>query len=357
MTFAFYLSRIFVFSITGVILTLGALAGLLDILENGNTVIARNGRAIDLLHYAALIAPTIMASVIPIASLTGALIAFSNLAGRNEIVAIRTSGVTLYWIVARLAPAAITIGALYFILRFVIAPYTEIHAHEWLTEPEAAVAAVDAVSNASYWISSGPTIIGFESASKEGAQLRGVIILERDASGRLSRHTAAKQARHTPAGWVFENVVSQFVARAGAAQAQSGPFRLVNGPLPIDIQAAMIPNARVRFRQPGLPEAQVWAGGASPAFHQTNFFDAMAAPFVPFLMLLATAPLALGTSRYPSRARDISIALCIGFGYLLTGGISRSLGESGVLPPLLAIGGPLIIFLLAAISILAHREG
>ncbi len=363
MTFALYLTRVFALSTAAALLAMGALAELLDLLDNGNTVIAHYGRLLDLAKYAVLITPTVAASVIPIASLIGALITFGALAGNNEIVAMRSSGMTLYWIVARLAPVALFIGVLYFALRFIVAPYTEIQVYELLREPETADAAASEGASGSmpakgaYWISSGQVILAFDDAEDEGRKLRQVMIVERDADGRMVRHMTASEGRFEKGDWHFEGVSSQIIRRQGPVKGQDNEYTLVDGPQPIDILAATIPNARARLRQPGLPEAKIWAGSNSPAYRQVNFYEALAAPFVPMIMLLAAAPLALGTARHPSRVRDMAIALGTGFGYLLASGVSRSLGEAGVMPPLLAVLGPVVIFVLATISILAHREG
>lgn len=356
MTFTLYLSRIYVFSVAAAALALGALAELLDLLENGNAVIARYGNASDLVRYALLLAPAIGASVIPIASLTGAMITFAGLARHNETTVIRGSGVTLYWIAGRLAPAALLTGLLYFTLRFVIAPYSDIRAYEWVNPPETAVNE-DAGHKGDYWIGSATVIIRFAWAGEEGRLMRDVTVFERDDRGHLLRHTSAERGRYQNGVWVFEGARTLMAHAAGSHPAHSDAFVLPDGPSPTDIRAAMIPGARARLSQPGLPGAEVWAGRNSPAMLMTNFFDAMASPFVPLVMLLAAAPLALGAARYPGQAQYAGMALGTGFGYLLTGGIFRALGEAGILPPLLAIGGPLAIFLIAGVSIMACLEG
>ncbi|MEQ1887549.1 MAG: LptF/LptG family permease [Alphaproteobacteria bacterium] len=363
MTFALYLTRIFALSVGVALLALGALAELLDLLDNGNAVIARDGRLGDLGSYAALIMPSIAASVVPIATLIGALITFGNLAVHNEIVAMRSSGMTIYWIVGRLAPVTLVIGLVYFGVRFVAAPYTEILVHEMLREPEPAAqadldtGAAGMPGQAAYWISSGPMIMGFERAEDEGRRMQHVTLIRRGPDGRIVSHATARTGRLIDGVWQFDGVTARSINREGASKAQAGALTLADGPEPVDILSATILNARVRLHQPGLPEAKIWAGGNSPGYYLTNFYEALAAPFVPMIMLLAAAPLALGTSRYPSRARDMAVALAAGFGYLLASGVFRSLGESGVMPPVLAVGGPVLIFMLATSSILAHREG
>lgn len=356
MTITLYLTRVLAISIGAALLALGALAELLDLLENANTVIARNGRLQDLAYYAALITPSAASSVIPIASLTGALVAFGSLAGRNEIVAMRMAGITLYSILLRLMPAALVIGLLYFVMRFLISPYTEIQVHEWLTEPETIIMSEQPVTIGNYWISSGPVIIAFEGIAEQGRRLLHVSIFERDSKGRLIRHSTAMTARYEGAEWRLEGLKSRIVAQPGTEGPQ-GALVLRDGPLPIDVLSATVPNARVRLGQPGIQDANVWAGRDSPAYHATNFYEAITSPFVPLIMLLAAAPLALGTPRHPTLSRDTTIAMGIGFGYLLTSGIFRPLGESGVMPPFIAVSGPLIIFVLAAVSVLTHREG
>jgi lipopolysaccharide export system permease protein len=363
MTFAFYLSRIFVLSVGAALLTLGILAELLDLLDNGNAVIAQHGGLLDLAYYAALITPTVVASVLPIATLIGALITFGNLAGHNEIVAMRSSGMTIYWIVARLAPVTVMIGIAYFAMRFVVAPYTEIQVHEMLREPDPIVqpeldaAAASLPVKGAYWISSGPMIMGFERVAEQGRTVRRVTLIERDSTGRIVAHTTAREGRFNNGEWLFEGAVSQTLRRDAPAPLRASSFTLADGPQPVDILSATILNARVRLSLPGAAGANIWAGGNSAAYHVTNFYDALAAPLVPMIMLLAAAPMALGSSRYPSRVWDIGVALAAGFGYLLASGVFRSLGDTGVMPPVVAVWGPVIVFLVATSSILAHREG
>lgn len=356
MTFTLYLSRVFLFSVAVAALALGALAELLDLLENGNAVIARYGYASDLVRYALILTPAIGASVLPIASLTGAMITFAGLARHNETAVIRSTGITIYWMVSRLAPAALLIGLLYFILRFVIAPYSEIRAFEWVNPPESASSG-ELFHKGDYWIGSTKAIIRFSQAGEEGRLMQDVTIFERDALGRLLRHTQAERGRYEKGIWIFEGARSMKIHAPGTHPALSDAFVLAEGPSPTDIRAAMIPGARARLSQPSLPEASVWAGRNSPALLTTNLFDAMASPFVPLVMLIAASPLALGTARNPSQARFVGMAIASGFGYLLIGGIFRALGEAGIVPPLLAISGPLAIFLITGVCIMAYLEG
>jgi len=363
MIFALYLTRVFSLSTGAALLALGALAELLDLLDNANNVMALDGRLAGLAHYAALITPTIAASVIPIATLIGALIAFGNLAGHNEIVAMRSAGMTLYWAVVHLVPAALIIGLAYFMLQYVIAPYTEIQVYEMLRAHESGDQAErqsptgSAPANGAYWIGSGPMLMAFGSVEDMGRIITDVSLFERDADGRVARLVRARLGKFAESEWRFEGVSTRRIGGSAVSPLKDGTFTLAGGPQPVDIMAATIPNARLRLTAPGLPTADVWAGSNSPAARRTNFYEATAAPFVPVIMLLAAAPLALATARHPSRVRDMGIALCTGFGYLLTSGVLRSLGESGVMPAMLSVWGPVIIFALAAASILAHAEG
>lgn len=363
MIFSLYLTRIFLLSAGTAFLALGALAELLDLLDNANSVMAQDGRLAALVRYAALITPTIAASVIPIATLIGALVAFGNLGGNNEIVAMRSAGMSLYWVVLHLAPAAFLIGLGYFTLQFIVAPYTEIQVYEMLRAHESGDQAGGqsppgyASANGAFWIGSGPLLMAFGSVGDKGSIITDVTLFSRDADGRVVRYMRARQGKFTVDGWRFDGASAQRIGGSTAVAGEEETFTLAGGPQPIDITAATIPNARLRLTAPGRSATDVWAGGNSPAAAQANFFEATAAPFVPVIMLLAAAPLALGTARHPSRARDIGVALCAGFGYLLTCGVFGSLGESGVMPALLAVWGPIVIFALAAGSILAHAEG
>lgn len=358
MTLAFYLSRVFLTSIGSALVALISLAELLDLLDNANKVFSRNESGADIAHYALLILPSAAASAIPAATLIGAMAAFAGLAGHNEIVGLRAAGVTLYRIVWKLTPVAFLVGMVYFVLLFVVTPDTEIAVHGWLAPAdEEAAMTVDGIAEGNFWVSSGPNILSFDHISEDGKLLQRVSLYRLDSDGRLLERTTAERAVRLEDSWRLDTAVRTSVQTPEARLKIFETLEMAKGPLPADLLAAAIPTARARLVLPGRSDAEVWSGANTPSSYLTNFYQAMAAPLVPLIMVLAAAPLAFGSSRHPVAPATVLGALALGFGFLLVNGIFRSLGQSDVLPAILAGWGPTGIFLLLGLSVLLHNEG
>jgi lipopolysaccharide export system permease protein len=358
MTLSRYLTRAFLAAILSALVALIALAELLDLLDNANTVLSRNESILDLAHYALLIMPSIAASAIPAATLIGTMAAFAGLAGHNEIIAMRAAGITLYRIVAALAPAALFIGLVYFVLLVLVTPNTEVAVHGWLVTPdEETETAGDGMPQGNFWVSSGPNVLSFDSVSEDGTQLQKVSLYRLDDDGRLVERTTAAQAVRLDGFWRLDAVVRTSVGEPEARPETFDTLEMPGGPRPAEVLAAAVPTARARLVQPGGLNAEVWSGANSPSFYLTSFYQAIAAPLVPLIMVLAAAPLAFGTSRHPAQGTTALAALALGFGFLLVNGIFRSLGQADALPPILAGLAPTAIFLLLSLSVLIHSEG
>jgi lipopolysaccharide export system permease protein len=358
MTLSRYLTRALLAAILSALVALIALAGLLDLLDNANTVLSRNESILDLVHYALLIMPSIAASAIPVATLIGTMSMFAGLAGHNEIIAIRAAGITLYRIVAALAPAALFIGFAYFVLLVLVTPNTEVAIHGWLVTPdEETETAGDGMPQGNFWVSSGPNVLSFDGVSEDGTQLQKVSLYRLDDDGRLVERTTAAQAVRLDGFWRLDAVVRTSVGEPEPRAETFDTLEMPGGPRPAEVLAAAVPTARARLVQPGGLNAEVWSGANSPSFYLTSFYQAIAAPLVPLIMVLAAAPLAFGTSRHPARGTAALAALALGFGFLLVNGIFRSLGQADALPPIMAGLAPTAIFLLLSLSVLIHSEG
>lgn len=358
MTLSRYLLHVFLTAILSALIVLIALAELLDLLDNANTVLSRNQRILDLAHYALLIMPSIAASAIPAATLIGAMAAFAGLAAHNEIIGMRAAGITLYRIVAALMPVALFIGLVYFVLLFLVTPTTEVAVHGWLATPdEETETPGNGMTQGNFWVSSGSNILSFDSISEDGKQLRKVSLYQLDGDGRLVERTTAEQAVRLDGSWRLETAVRTPVGESGPGPEIFETLAMPGGPQPAEVLAVTVPAARGASIRSNGPDGEVWSGANSPSFYQTSFYQAIAAPLVPLIMVLAAAPLAAGTSRHPAQGTTALAALALGFGFLLVNGIFRSLGQADAIPPVLAGLTPTAIFLLLGLSVLTHSEG
>jgi lipopolysaccharide export system permease protein len=94
----------------------------------------------------------------------------------------------------------------------------------------------------------------------------------------------------------------------------------------------------------------------APSEFQTRIQRTIAQGFAPLIMLLFALPAALG---HPRSNRTLPILFGIGGGllYLVVDGLLTAMGQTGVLPPLVAAWGAPAAFGAGGLTILLYAEG
>ena len=94
----------------------------------------------------------------------------------------------------------------------------------------------------------------------------------------------------------------------------------------------------------------------SPSQFKTRLYRTVAEGLAPIIMLLLALPTALGYAR-SNRTAPVIFGLGCGLFYLVTDGLLTAMGQTGVLPPLVAAWGAPVAFAAGAISVLLYAEG
>jgi lipopolysaccharide export system permease protein len=84
---------------------------------------------------------------------------------------------------------------------------------------------------------------------------------------------------------------------------------------------------------------------------------AFAGPFGAIIMLLLSAPVALGSFRSTQGAMLLVSGLAAGLLFLVVNGLLTALGEGGAISPFLAVWGAPVIFGALAVTVLVSLEG
>jgi lipopolysaccharide export system permease protein len=351
MTLLRYLSRLMLARFFTALLALAGIAGLLDIIDNAGTVIDRRGNAFDLLTYLGYRLPSILVSVFPLAVLVAAIFVFAGLALHQEIVALRAAGVTFQRILRSLVPAAALIGLVYWGLSNLAAPATELALYDWLGPTDAE----KDNEPKSHWVRLGTAILSFETVSDRGAQLSNVTVYERTREGNLLRRLGAARATYLGHGaWRLDGLAD---SAATGRQTVYTDHMIWRAPLkPRDTLLAAIPPAQSGLVQPRRSAAFGWIGANSSAYYATRAQAALAIALIPFVMVCLALPVAAAGGRRSELASRLAIGLGAGLGYMLLDGILRTLGETGVLPALVAGWGATLLFMLAGASMILYIQ-
>lgn len=345
-----YVLRTVATRILGAALILMAILQILDLLDVTTDILDRGLGMAGVAYYAALRLPRLFEQVAPIAVLAGGLFAFSQLARESAVVAMRSTGISGYRIVAMAAPAAIAVMLLDVMCGQVLAPRADPTLADWWKNTTPAAERKEPQPRT---FRAGADLAIGASASADGRQIANLTIFRRDAKGILVQKIETPMARFDGKVWTLDAPkTTRFVgdlAQSSTAASTTWPTAL----RPQDVQglfgddtAPTAASARRALENGGSDRPE--------SFYATHFQAAFASPFVSLVMLLLSAPVALANFRSGQGAVLLTAGLGAGLLFLVANGMLTALGESGALSPILAVwAAPVIFGALAARAFLA----
>lgn len=339
--------------ILGAAAVLMGIMQILDLLEVTDDILDRGLGLAGVAYYAALRAPRLVEQVAPIAVLAGGLFAFSQLARESAIISMRAAGISAYRILAMAAPAAVMMMVLHFVCAQVIAPRTDPVLDAWWRSTTPAAEVKDQGPR-SFRV--GDDLVIAAASTSDGRALTAVKVYRRDKAGRLIERIEAPTARLQAKGWVLSNPVTTRFAGEKAEVVSASTMTWTSRLRPEDVQALFsdhpVPTASSARR------ALLNGGTDRPAsYYETRLMAAFAGPFAAIIMLLLSAPVALGSFRSSQGAMLLVGGLAAGLLFLVINGLLTALGEGGMIAPILAVWGAPLIFGALAINVLVNLEG
>lgn len=345
-----YVLRTVATRILGAALILMSILQILDLLDVTTDILDRGLGLAGVAYYAALRLPRLFEQVAPIAVLAGGLFAFSQLARESAVVAMRSTGISGYRIVAMAAPAAVAVMLLDALCGQVLAPRADPTLADWWanTTPVA-----ERKAPAPRTFRAGADLVIGANASADGRQIADLTIFRRDAKGILVEKVETSKASFDGHRWTLDKpTTTRFagdLAQTSTAASTTWPTAL----RPQDVQglfgddsAPTAASARRALQNGGSDRPE--------SFYATHFQAAFASPFVSLVMLMLSAPVALANFRSGQGAVLLTAGLGAGLLFLVANGMLTALGESGALSPFLAVwAAPAIFGALAARTFLA----
>lgn len=334
-----YVRRRIAMQTLGLLLFLTGLMQVLELMDITDDVLERNLGLRGLFHYAMLRLPSEIVLSLPLSILLGTMSAFYAMARSHEVVAIRSSGVSLRRMLVMLLPVPLVLALVQFFMSDRLVPVTEQSLKAWWDSTAPAEE-----NPTPRWVRTADGPVSIDTASANGRQLKGVRIYLRDDDGMFQRRVLATSATWQNGGWELHEV-TELAVFDGRIERNGAPDR----PWKVNLRPDDV--IRLDVMQPHLSSmmlADVIAGervASQPhSYYQTVLFRAFTAPLGTFIMLLLAMPPARAVSRRGGGGGDLLVALGLGLAYLLCDGILSSLGTSGRIPALAAALFAPIIF-------------
>ncbi len=353
MILARFILKVVGFRILAALAVLFVVLQVLDLLDATTDVLERGLGVGGVMRYAALRAPSLLIQAMPIAVLAGSLLAFTQLGRENAIIAMRASGISTFRLIGLSLPAALIVVATHLVIGQAIAPRTDAAQERWwrVTEP---LADRKAPESRSFRV--GADIVTATADPDLDTSLSDVRIYRRTPEGLLLTRTTASTARFDDGAWTLSDARTVTIAQGAEGVRDAARLTWPTTLRPVDIQTVFGDTATTTSAEAhrALREG---AALRSPAFYQMTLQRAWSAPFASLVMLLLAIP--VGLVSYRGAQAPVVLALCLGAGllFLVVDGLLAAVGESGVLPVLLAAWGGPIVFAAAAMMVLLREEG
>lgn len=301
--------------------------------------------------------PDLGQKLLPFAILLGGVFSFARLSRNQEIVATRAAGLSAWDFLAPSLTVAVLIGI------FTIAVFTPISAKllaqftaleaKYIRGQESQLA----VSQNGLFLRQGnehrQSVIHALRVADQGVRLEDVDVFTFGANDHFLGRIQARGARLTPGAWVL---VDAWVSGPDGSPRHHDLYNLPTTMTPTQIQESFAsPDTLSFWALPGFIRTAQNAGFAATRY-ELYFYTLLALPFLFAAMVFMAASFSLRLGRSGGLPRVVVISALSGFGVYFFSDLTRALGQSGILPVLLAASAPALASILIGMTLVFHRE-
>jgi lipopolysaccharide export system permease protein len=280
--------------------------------------------------------PLMLTQITPPAVITAALLTYGLLGRRNEIIAFRSSGVSLWQTAAPVLVLSLAISAAALAWNETVVPYSS-RKFQYVNNIEIRKRALRGVlSERAIWFHGADGFYHIDYVDRDRQAVFDVTIY------RLDNHFHLRSVVHVPRAdwrdgqWHTTDAV-EYPMTDGAG---------IGAPLPVDglhiaetlddfLEVQREPEelsfTALRDRIDDLARK-----GIDASHYLVDLYLKLALPFASCVLAVVAVPIAGRLRRHPSIAAIVGIGTAVGFGYWVVLGLSTSLGQTGALPPLVA---------------------
>ncbi|MDR5695537.1 MAG: LptF/LptG family permease [Armatimonadota bacterium] len=299
--------------------------------------------------------PLLLTYSLPMSVLLATLLAFGRLSDRNEIAALRTSGISLY----RLAVPVLAIGAFMSLSTFLITEgvvpgaedrYRLIFFRELLKQeprPQENVLFREEIDGIE-------SMVFARRFHPETEMMEGVVVTQ-FREGRVFRVIEAAKAIYRKGQWEFERGILYLLNASGTVRSQFARLRVNLPRSPEEVAIPAKDPSEMSVRELRLAIDVLRRSGQEFTRYLVEMHTKMATPVSAIVFAILAVPLGLRPHRSgPSIGLGLSIVVILLYYLLLS--LSLSLGHGGRLPPFVAAWLPNMVMALIGGWLLYRME-
>jgi lipopolysaccharide export system permease protein len=374
-----YLIRQFLYALLFSLIACWVIVFVVDLVEHLDNFIDRHATLFTIIKYYFYYTPYIITLFLPVAVLLSTLFSLGQLAKHNELLAMKSAGISLYRILLPLFVLAFLISLATVVFGGSLVPFTYQKMMEVKTvEIEKGSKEKNLLLHDIFVQGENGTIFHldvYNSKEKTGSG----VLAQKFENNRLKEQIQAKKMSWIGNGWIFEDGTERVFSdslneprspeksfppesTALTGQAEVEKYETFNRLLRLDLKIKPEALAQ-RQKQPdemGYFELSDYVAtrkrsGQDVAKETTDLYFKLSFPFVNFIIVLFGAPIAANPKR-SGVAIGFAISLFISFVYYFFIRTGQSYGYSGKLSPLFAAWSANILFFILGVILLIKAK-
>jgi lipopolysaccharide export system permease protein len=305
--------------------------------------------------------PNVLALLTPVATLASVLITLVVLSRNSEIVAFKGSGVSLYRLSAPFLGVGLALSAALFLLSNLVTPFTQEVANEiWEGQVRNRRAGATAQTVEDVWFKDPRLLTHLGSYNEGSGEALALSLVVLDENLNLARRLEAERGVFSEEGLALFEVKEKIYQREDGQRTfqlvRSDKVSLPKWPSPpagLGRHYAANSDEMSVFSLAELID-RLYDEGFHPIRQLVDLQFKVSRLFIPLIMILVGLPIGFWREKGGSVALGLVIGLSLSFVYLVALELSRSVGYTGLVPPLLAAWLPNCFFGLVGLYLFTY---
>ncbi|KPA12529.1 putative permease YjgP/YjgQ [Candidatus Magnetomorum sp. HK-1] len=327
-----------------VLISISMIFFIIDFIERVDNFMETDLPFTRFIEYMILKIPFILNQILPICVLLAILITFGLMIKNNEIMSIKGSGISIYYLLQPVLMFGIVTSLMLFIISEFLLPLTSDKAnHIWYKEIKKSGLSS---SEKNIWIKGDQLIANISFFHPANKTAHGITLYFFDKEFHLIKRMDAKTGRYINDKWTFDSPIYQILKKSGETKKVNYPEKL-SIPLdfkPEDLVRVVKKSEEMSFSELKSYIEKIRREGYDATMYQVDLHAKCAFPFICLIMSMIGAGTALKQSKISGLAQPIVFGIVAAFFYWMMNSISISLGHAGQLPSLLAAWSTNVIF-------------
>lgn len=328
----------------------------IDFFENIDNFMSAGLPLSRIIEFLQLKLPLIIAQITPVGILLAVLITFGLMNKNNEIIALKSGGLSVYYFLRPIFTLGLLFTSLLFFLSEIIVPITISKANQ-IYRVEVKKYAVTSVQK-NIWFKGHRTISHISYFNPRDKTISGVTLNFFDQGFRLTRRVDAARGEFKQGRWVFYDFMEQELnEKTGSYDVKfhnEGVEEIDF--VPEDLKRVAKNSEEMSFKDLYYYILDVEAEGYDATPYRVDFHSKFAIPVACLIVCIIGTGLTLGKGTRQGLSVSITYGMVVIFLYWVCQSFCQSLGYGGILPPFIAAWAANFIFACYAVFNLLNAE-